>query len=114
MAIAHQVMPGSAETPHEKVRRDRTAREQNPAAVLEILAAARQRQLDALPAHDTDVVAAAHRASVARILESIRRAQARITDGTYGTCLSCGGRIDDARQERHPWTAVCARCPERP
>lgn len=46
---------------------------------------ARQAQLDALPLATHDLVAAAHRGTVARILEQVRVARRRVSDGQYGT-----------------------------
>ena len=35
---------------------------------------------------------------------------ARLEDGTYGTCLSCGQPIAEARLEAIPWVALCIDC----
>ena len=82
-----------------------------------VLAAAereRQDQLDALPAFDGgDLVAEAHRASVARILAEIRSAQARVAAGTYGECTRCSARIPAERLELRPWTDLCVQCAAR-
>jgi RNA polymerase-binding transcription factor DksA len=43
-------------------------------------------------------------------LERIRRALARIADGSYGECLACGDAIEDERLRTIPETDRCARC----
>ncbi|MEO5654173.1 MAG: TraR/DksA C4-type zinc finger protein [Marmoricola sp.] len=73
----------------------------------------RQRQLDALPRTSLDVVAAAHRDSVERILEEIRAARRRLYDGTYGTCTGCAELIARERLELRPWADMCTRCTAR-
>lgn len=75
--------------------------------------AARQRQLDALPPSPTDEVAAAHRATVERILEQVRVARRRVSDGLYGICAGCGGEISVERLELRPWSVTCVRCAPR-
>lgn len=72
---------------------------------------ARQRQLDALPASNTDPVTAAHRATVEAILTDVRNARRRLREGTYGSCVRCGADISVQQLQRLPWTAVCADCP---
>ncbi|MBI3745591.1 MAG: TraR/DksA family transcriptional regulator [Chloroflexi bacterium] len=37
-------------------------------------------------------------------------ALARLADGTFGTCLSCGRQIAPARLEAIPWVALCIDC----
>ena len=39
----------------------------------------------------------------------VRNALERIKEGTYGKCLDCGIRIEDARLDGIPWTAYCLR-----
>lgn len=39
-----------------------------------------------------------------------RRALARIADGTYGRCVSCGNAIPAERLEAIPTVERCARC----
>lgn len=82
------------------------------AAQLSEAAEARLAQLEALP-HDTTLVAAAHRASVARILHSVLAAQARLAAGTFGICSSCAHGIDDRSLQCRPWTDLCDRCIRR-
>ena len=65
------------------------------------------------PAHPVEpagAVAAAHRASVERILGQIVRAQDRVEAGTYGRCCACSTIIPVARLELRPWTLHCVRC----
>lgn len=77
---------------------------------LTLLEAARQRQLDALPPVPRDVVAAAHRDTVTRILDEVRVALQRVSDGLYGICTGCGTGIDPERLELLPWSTTCACC----
>lgn len=76
--------------------------------------AARQHQLDLLPKANLDVVAAAHRASVERLLEEVRTARRRLQEGRYGTCTSCDDPIALGRLELRPWATMCTGCAERP
>ena len=43
----------------------------------------------------------------------IDAALARMHDGTYGTCVDCGGFIPEARLEVHPQAARCVTCQTR-
>ncbi len=43
-------------------------------------------------------------------LDQIERALARIDEGTYGTCESCGGSIPAARLEVMPSATTCVDC----
>jgi DnaK suppressor protein len=79
-------------------------------ASLKTAAARRERQLAELPADHSDLVAAAHRESVVRILEEIRAAQARLAAGRFGRCESCGTAIPVERLELRPWTTQCVGC----
>jgi RNA polymerase-binding transcription factor DksA len=40
----------------------------------------------------------------------VKRALARIADGTYGECVRCGGDIAPARLEARPEAALCIDC----
>lgn len=71
---------------------------------------ARQAQLNALPPTPDNVVAAAHRRIVARFLEQVQVARARICEGTYGTCAHCASPIDTRVLDREPWQTACATC----
>lgn len=81
------------------------------------LEAARQAQLDALPPSiPGDVVAAAHHGTVTRVLEQVRAARRRLSDGVYGNCARCGNSIHPERLELRPWLITCTGCasPDRP
>lgn len=52
----------------------------------------------------------AQAALVAREVASVKRALARIDDGTYGTCVRCGEDIAPARLEARPEAALCIEC----
>ena len=71
---------------------------------------ARRAQLDALPATPDHVVAAAHRRIVARFVDQVRDARARIRAGTYGTCTHCGTSIPTRVLDREPWQDSCTSC----
>jgi RNA polymerase-binding transcription factor DksA len=45
-------------------------------------------------------------------IEEIDTALARIDDGTYGTCVNCGERIDTARLMAMPTAQMCLSCQE--
>jgi RNA polymerase-binding transcription factor DksA len=49
-------------------------------------------------------------ALVEREIASVKRALARIEDGTYGECVRCGGDIAPARLEARPEAALCIDC----
>ena len=74
---------------------------------------ARQAQLDELPSTNLDAVAAAHRASVERILDEVRTARRRLSEGRYGICANCADPISVARLEARPWATKCVRCVAR-
>jgi RNA polymerase-binding transcription factor DksA len=76
---------------------------------LDAHAAARERQLDALPPATT-VVAQAHRDSVRRILDAIRTAQVQLRAGTYGDCVRCGRSCRLTAVPPRPWAPVCDLC----
>lgn len=44
------------------------------------------------------------------VLRAIDEALARIEDGTYGRCLSCGQPIAQERLEVVPYTRLCIEC----
>jgi DnaK suppressor protein len=44
-------------------------------------------------------------------LERVDRALAKLDEGTYGTCDTCGGAIDPRRLARYPESTVCTGCP---
>jgi DnaK suppressor protein len=45
-----------------------------------------------------------------KLLKKIDEAIARIDDGTYGVCESCGGPIGIKRLEARPVTTLCIEC----
>lgn len=49
-------------------------------------------------------------ALIAREIESVKRALARIEDGTYGQCVLCGAEISPARLDARPEAALCIDC----
>lgn len=75
--------------------------------------AARMRQLAELDPSVQDPVAAAHRESVARILEETRESRRRLAAGLYGKCSGCGGPIAAERLKMRPWTTTCVGCAKR-
>ena len=44
------------------------------------------------------------------VLTAIDAALKRIEDGTYGTCVTCGGEIRRERLEATPWVSLCIDC----
>ncbi len=48
-----------------------------------------------------------------KLLKKIDEAIARIDDGTYGVCESCGGEIGVKRLEARPVTTLCIECKTR-
>jgi len=57
--------------------------------------------------------AAGSRARFEGVLRELDRADARIDDGSYGTCAVCGDPIPDAQLERQPERTTCVACAER-
>ena len=47
------------------------------------------------------------------MLRQIRRALARIADGSYGVCLHCEEDISPKRVNAVPWAAYCIKCQEQ-
>ena len=47
------------------------------------------------------------------MLRQIRRAWARIADGSYGVCLHCEEDISPKRVNAVPWAAYCIKCQEQ-
>jgi len=43
-------------------------------------------------------------------IASVKRALARIEDGSYGECVGCGENIASARLEARPEAALCIDC----
>jgi len=47
------------------------------------------------------------------MLRQIRRALARIADGSFGVCLHCEEDISPKRVNAVPWAAYCIKCQEQ-
>jgi DnaK suppressor protein len=47
------------------------------------------------------------------LLTQAEHALARIDDGTYGTCESCGGPVGKARLQAFPRATLCVECKQR-
>ena len=47
------------------------------------------------------------------MLRQIRRALARVADGSYGVCLHCEEEISPKRVNAVPWAAFCIKCQEQ-
>jgi RNA polymerase-binding transcription factor DksA len=47
---------------------------------------------------------------VDRLLDQVDGALARIDDGSYGTCSTCGGPIADGDLARSPTSQTCSDC----
>ncbi len=47
---------------------------------------------------------------VDRLLDQVDGALARLDDGSYGTCTSCGGSIADGDLARSPTSQICSAC----
>ena len=58
-----------------------------------------------------------HEISLARksaeVLEQNEKALARIDDGTYGVCESCGGAIGKLRLQAFPRATLCLSCKQK-
>ena len=67
---------------------------------------------DATEVFDQTVDVAVRR-TVESALAEVERALAKLGDGTYGICESCGGRIDRARLEILPGAVYCMDCQTR-
>ena len=62
------------------------------------------------------LIADLEQADLTRDLDELRAMDAawqRITDGTYGTCVDCGGDIGSERLKANPAAARCVTCQER-
>ena len=46
-------------------------------------------------------------------LQMVEGAIARIQEGTFGQCISCGNDINPKRLEAVPWTRYCIDCQEK-
>jgi len=48
-----------------------------------------------------------------RLLQMVENALARIREGSFGECISCGKEINAKRLEAVPWTRHCIECQEK-
>ncbi|MBU3079024.1 TraR/DksA family transcriptional regulator [Sphingomonas quercus] len=59
---------------------------------------------------EDDASLEAQAALIRNQIASVRRALARIADGTYGECARCGARIAPGRLEARPEASLCIDC----
>lgn len=59
---------------------------------------------------EDDEVLAAEDAMILREITKIRMAIARVDNGSYGVCLSCGDEIEEARLAVMPEATLCTNC----
>ena len=48
-----------------------------------------------------------------QLLQMVDGALARIREGSFGECISCGKEINPKRLEAVPWTRHCIECQEK-
>ena len=48
-----------------------------------------------------------------QLLQMVDSALARIREGSFGECISCGKEINSKRLEAVPWTRHCIECQEK-
>jgi RNA polymerase-binding transcription factor len=48
-----------------------------------------------------------------QLLQMVENALARIQEGSFGQCISCGKEINPKRLEAVPWTRHCIECQEK-
>jgi DnaK suppressor protein len=48
-----------------------------------------------------------------QLLQMVESALARIREGSFGECISCGKEINPKRLEAVPWTRHCIECQEK-
>lgn len=48
-----------------------------------------------------------------QLLQMVEGALARIREGNFGECISCGQEINPKRLEAVPWTRHCIECQEK-
>lgn len=46
-------------------------------------------------------------------LQKLERAQTKLEEGKYGTCVKCGDDILYGRLKFMPWTARCVKCAQK-
>ena len=54
-----------------------------------------------------------HVLPVRQLLQMVDGALARIREGSFGECISCGKEINAKRLEAVPWTRHCIECQEK-
>lgn len=47
-------------------------------------------------------------------LQKLERAQQKLEEGKYGTCIKCGDDIPLGRLKFMPWTTRCVKCAQKP
>ncbi len=45
-----------------------------------------------------------------KVLDKVNTALSRIEDGSYGTCIHCGGEIEERVLREVPWAQHCPKC----
>src|SRR5271167_3303941 len=48
-----------------------------------------------------------------QLLQMVEKALARMREGSFGECISCGKEINAKRLEAVPWTRHCIECQEK-
>jgi DnaK suppressor protein len=48
-----------------------------------------------------------------QLLQMVETALARLREGSFGECISCGKEINPKRLEAVPWTRHCIECQEK-
>jgi DnaK suppressor protein len=48
-----------------------------------------------------------------QLLQMVENALARIREGSFGECISCGKEINSKRLDAVPWTRHCIECQEK-
>jgi len=48
-----------------------------------------------------------------QLLQMVENALARIREGNFGECISCGKEINSKRLDAVPWTRHCIECQEK-
>jgi DnaK suppressor protein len=48
-----------------------------------------------------------------QLLQMVESALARLREGSFGECISCGKEINPKRLEAVPWTRHCIECQEK-
>jgi len=77
-----------------------------------VLSADHQWSDASLAAAETDIEFAEASRDIAE-LAAVRLAEARIDEGSYGVCVSCGVQIPLARLQAQPAAARCVACQEK-